>query len=379
VLVTDEPDVDTAALAAELARLYHFTGDDETASARIEVALDVAERTGDMTLLASSLNTKALTRTDGHPHESYLLIRGSLEIALDHDLVFEALRAYNNLAIALDNLDRVEEILPLVEEAVALAHRRGDRAWTNALSAALVDEYVLAGRWDEAEKLFAELHHEANDVGVVQSTASMAEIARERGREAEAPALLARVHEAVAATDEADYQRRGLAHLARRVQSIVAGDADGVLDAAEDELQVLLQHPEQKLLIANAVRHAAAGAHTADAGRAGRIADGVAGFASSSRIIASQHARLEGVLAARRGDHDEAAERYGVALAAARSIDYVPWIAEILVDYAASLVADERPEDAESLLAEAREIAERLSWVRLLARIETLEQARVPA
>jgi hypothetical protein len=75
------------------------------------------------------------------------------------------------------------------------------------------------------------------------------------------------------------------------------------------------------------------------------------------------------------GRHDEAVERFGIALAAARSLDYLPWLAEILVSDAASLVADDRREDAEPLLAEAREIAERLRWLRLLARIEELERA----
>jgi hypothetical protein len=44
------------------------------------------------------------------------------------------------------------------------------------------------------------------------------------------------------------------------------------------------------------------------------------------------------------------------------------------VDYAASLVADDRADEAESLHAEAREIAERLRWARLLERIERVEQ-----
>jgi hypothetical protein len=73
--------------------------------------------------------------------------------------------------------------------------------------------------------------------------------------------------------------------------------------------------------------------------------------------------------------HDDAAESFGVALAAARSLDYIPWVAEILVDYATSLIADQRRDDAEPLIAEAREIAERLRWVRLFERIEELEHA----
>jgi hypothetical protein len=92
------------------------------------------------------------------------------------------------------------------------------------------------------------------------------------------------------------------------------------------------------------------------------------------RSISAQAAHLEGVLAARTGDYDTAAERFGAALAPARSLGYVTWVAEILVDYAASLIADDRRDDAEPLLAEAREIAEPLHWARLLDRIELLER-----
>ncbi|HKX48514.1 MAG TPA: hypothetical protein VJM06_07600, partial [Gaiellaceae bacterium] len=56
------------------------------------------------------------------------------------------------------------------------------------------------------------------------------------------------------------------------------------------------------------------------------------------------------------------------------SLDYLPWVAEILVDYATSLIADDRREDADPLLVEAREIAEQLRWVRLLERIEGLNR-----
>ena len=92
------------------------------------------------------------------------------------------------------------------------------------------------------------------------------------------------------------------------------------------------------------------------------------------RSVTATTARLEAVLASLHGDHDAAVEQYGVALAAARSLDYVPWVAEILVDYAASLIADQRRADAQPLLTEAREIAKTLTWVRLLERIEGLER-----
>ena len=95
------------------------------------------------------------------------------------------------------------------------------------------------------------------------------------------------------------------------------------------------------------------------------------------RQITAQLAHLEGVLAARAGDHDGASDRLGVALAAARSLAYHPWVAEILVDYAASLAADGRAVEAAPLLDEARAIAEPLGWSRLLGLIDGLGAVRL--
>src|SRR3954467_4663790 len=59
-LADEEHDVDIGKLAAELARIEYFTGDEQRASEHIELALDVAEERGDMTLLSQALNTKSL-------------------------------------------------------------------------------------------------------------------------------------------------------------------------------------------------------------------------------------------------------------------------------------------------------------------------------
>jgi hypothetical protein len=100
--------------------------------------------------------------------------------------------------------------------------------------------------------------------------------------------------------------------------------------------------------------------------------------AHPSRILVAQFARLEGIVASLAGEHGAAADRLGDALAAARSIDGVYWTMEILCDYADALLRDDRAEEAASLLAEAREIGERLGTLRSLERIAAVE-ARLPA
>ena len=375
VLGANELDRDGARLAAELARLYFFVGDLDTAMMRIESAIPVAERTKDMALLASTLNTKSMVYSVERPHEAFALVQASLRIALDHDLVYEALRAYNNSMVQLEQLDRSEDTLPIMEEALALARRRGDRQWLDQFTASAITESVVRGRWDEAEAHAQEYEPATTDITSLQAYADLAEIAWKRGDASESRARLDRI--ATASADPGNRQWRGALLTARRMRCILDRDFDAALGTALEEVALQLEQREQDVLIALALR-AAASLVPLVADRApaectlAAVKDAFAGDAPRSVTAAS--ARLDGVLAALRGDHDSAVEQLGVALAAARSLDYVPWIADILVDYAASLVADQRRGDAEPLLAEAREIAEGLRWVGLLERIEGLER-----
>ncbi len=190
VLAGDEPDGGTAALAAELARMHHFAGRDELALERVETALDIAERLRLPQVIASALNTKALTLGTRHPTEAYALIRGALDVALQHDLAYEALRAYNNLIVSLDTLDRLDEILPLAEEAYEVARRYGDHDWRERLGAALADELAISGRWDDALRLSDETRPAVTDAYTAMAYILPSDIHWFRGEDEKARALL---------------------------------------------------------------------------------------------------------------------------------------------------------------------------------------------
>jgi predicted ATPase/class 3 adenylate cyclase len=368
---------DEARLAAELARLHFFVGDFETAQARIEAALPVAERARDMALLASALTTKAITYdVTRRSHESYALLRGALEIALDHDLVFEALRAYNNLGVTLDSLDRVEEIPPLLEEALSLARRRGDRQWIAILTAASITECLRTGRWADVAVLAEEYDPESLEVNAVMAFTELAGLAWQQGDADAAQRWLERA--GAASGDHGDRQWRQVQLTLRRTRLHVEGALPDALAASESEVADALEDREQDVFVADGARAAASLAPLVeDRSAAERVLAAVEQEYGDEapRSVRSQAMRLGGVLASLRGEHGEAAERLGIALAAARSLGYVPWVAEILVDYAASLVADDRAVDAGPLVAEARTIAEELGWKRLLDRITALAPA----
>ena len=71
-------------------------------------------------------------------------------MALEHDIPSAAFRAYNNLAYAMWVHDRAEDAYTIVQPAVELARRVGDRPWEWSLTLNGVDSLISLGRWDEA-------------------------------------------------------------------------------------------------------------------------------------------------------------------------------------------------------------------------------------
>jgi len=148
-LAGDRPDADLAALAAELGRLNLFAGDHPAGLEKIELALEIAEALYLPEVLSQALNSKALL-LERRAHESVGLMELALRIALEHDLDASALRAYNNLGYLAEQQDRLDDAIRAADAGLALARRRGDRAWEWALLRNRTDFVFLAGDWDGA-------------------------------------------------------------------------------------------------------------------------------------------------------------------------------------------------------------------------------------
>ncbi len=155
VLSADEPDEDLARLAAECARIHHFRGDERLALERVEFALEIAEAQGVPAVLSEALNTKALILRN-RPHEARGLMREALDVALENDLVHEALRAYNNLNVILNVMDRKDEMRRNTADGIELARRRGNLAFLTSFGGARSLDLLAAGEWDEALALAEE-------------------------------------------------------------------------------------------------------------------------------------------------------------------------------------------------------------------------------
>ena len=151
-LVEGPADHDLALVAAQYGRLAYFAGDTETAVGPVEMAIEIGEALDLPEPLAEALNTKAclLWRRS---NEGEALLMQSLKVAMENGLTSAALRAQFNLSGLFMEHDRLEEATAVLEEAMALARRRGDRSVEQYNTAQLADVQYALGNWDAAAAL----------------------------------------------------------------------------------------------------------------------------------------------------------------------------------------------------------------------------------
>jgi predicted ATPase/class 3 adenylate cyclase len=151
VLSGDEPDQDIATLAAQLARLYFFGGEQEKALVRIDEALAMAESMQLPEVLAEALNTKSLIlNTQGRIEEALALLTHALRISLENDAPSAALRAYNNLDFYNSQRDRYGDVLEIDLQGLALARKIGDQFWEWSFLGNVAAAMWWIGSWDES-------------------------------------------------------------------------------------------------------------------------------------------------------------------------------------------------------------------------------------
>ncbi len=97
-----------------------------------------------------------------------------------------------------------------------------------------------------------------------------------------------------------------------------------------------------------------------------------------TRLFEAELARIRANAAAARGNEAEAADSFALALANARNVAEPIWLAPILFGYGLWLARAGRQDDAEPLLAEARQLFTELKAVRWLAQMEESQHALAP-
>jgi class 3 adenylate cyclase/tetratricopeptide (TPR) repeat protein len=365
VLAAEEPDADVGALAVELGRLHYFNGERELAEKRIEAALEIAESLWLPEVLAEAITTKAIIlEARGSFEQSLGFYAHAVKLALEHDLHGTAARAHSNAAENLINRDRLEEALLQGKSGLALAPRVANVRIESHLHGQMAWCLFQGGLWEEA----ITSSREATAPSGTHAAFVPALIAIERGEVHEARRLLEvdpRFEQPRDVQDEA-YYGLGRARLLR----------------AEARLEEALAAAEKALAAASAVGtyEAECSAEVLECalalGKLERAAELLAEIESipPGRLrpyLRAQAARFRARLAVARGEHDSVEPRLRAAAGIFREFGLPFWLGVALLEHGGWLVGQGRPGEAEQLLAEAREIFERLEakpWLERIAR-----------
>jgi class 3 adenylate cyclase/tetratricopeptide (TPR) repeat protein len=376
VLSGDEPDGDLAALAAELGRLHFFMGEVEIAAERTDTAIEIAESLWLPETLSQALNTQGLISSwGGRSEQSLALLKHALELALENDLAAAALRAYTNLGDRLDRRDRYEEAIENHRRGVALARKAGNRLQEWRLLGELAWCLTRVGEWDAALAAAGDVPEEHWDWAISTPNA-LVEIAAGRGDPAEARRVLDAVS---SAADSADLQARSAYASLSATVLCAEGRHEEALLAADEALAVLQGLPsgisvDVKIALGEALESAFA------LGRldlADELLTRIEAYPPGKRppSLVALAARFRAKVAAARGEEAGVEQGFKTAEAILREHGLTFHLAVAELEHGEWLTAHDRAAEAGQLLAEAREIFERLGAAPWLERGVALETA----
>jgi class 3 adenylate cyclase/tetratricopeptide (TPR) repeat protein len=381
ILGSERLDPDVGLLNSALGGAMMNTGDYDTAGAAIEAALVIGQALKLPDVIADTLSSRAnIYLSIGRVEEARLLFDGALDVARRHELPEPEQRAQvnrANLAMLWDLPDAPAQ----TELALVLARRRGSRRIESIAAGNLMAVLLLAGRWEEMERLGAELLDEREDRPLVQfAHYRLARLAAHRG-------LLAvvRGHMAIQHRWKGTDNEEETAMLASAEVNLAL--AEGQTERALQEGMQGLPHAIKALGASHdSVRDAWPDA--VDAALAlGRLDDGAALVALLAEqppghippYLAAQLARGRGLVAAARGRHDTVQADLEAAIAGLQELGYPYWIAVAQTDLANWLVGQERPSEAAALLDDATTSLTSLGAAPALARAHALRASMAPA
>jgi hypothetical protein len=295
-----------------------------------------------------------------------------LEVALENDKPSAALRANNNLVDFATLNDRYEEAREGVDRGLALARRVGNRRWEQIFLGYIYPLYCV-GQWDEALAAMTQLPGEGVEPRLAfnQSYVSFGTtIHVHRGELEEAVALVERFE---AFGRSADWQERAEYVCARAWLSLARGDPEGALASAlpllaEEEVGITYAHHALKEVLVVAIQAAIA---AGDLDAADDHLSGIDGmtFGRRSQFLEAHRLRLGAQVAAARGAADLVEPSCKAAVGRFRELGLPFWLAVSLLEYGEWLAANGRPDEAATLLDEARSIFEPLKAAPWLERV----------
>ena len=361
-----------ATVSAQLARFLFFEGRGDEAMEHVERAIELGERLRLADVVVEGLINKGLL-LQRRTNESLGLMRQALALAEEAGVDRGALRACMNLSYLLALAGRVAESQDVVEHGLALARRRGDRVWERSLMTNLISGYFALGQWDEVERVFAEIPEEGRiATNAVQASAilDLAQIAFHRG---EADRVVELAGDYTGWDDATHVQVRGVGVWAR----VLVAQAEGrhaealaaCIEALHDDNHVT--SPVALEVLSELGCESATALASAD-GLEELLALVAGAPIEPTPALAARIAFQQARLAALHGEDDAPFE---TAVAALREINEPFPTACALLEQAEWLAGQGRSDELGPLLAEAREIFERLRVTPRLERVDALNVA----
>jgi len=306
----------------------------------------------------------------------------NLSLALEYELPGPALRAAGNLGDLLNRRDRCQEAAVELEEGIALARRVGDRALERRLLGELSWSLALTGRWEEALDSLAHVPEERLAETLAPFQLALLEPLVARGALPEARNLLS-LH--ARWEDSPDVQERTSYRAAEAVVLRAEGKEREALAAAEDALAAIEgtgpASQEVKVAFPPALEAALAlGEHE----QAERLLKQIEKLPPGrlAPLLRAQVLRFRARLAAAEGEHAKAEGGFKGAESSFREFNMPFWLAVTQVEHSQWLASGDRANEAQPLLAEARETFERLEakpWLERLDAIQAGARAEIPA
>lgn len=372
VIGDDEPDADLAFLLSRLAGTHFFVGNLERANELIERELDISEALQLPDQLARGWNGKAIQLLQRRPQEARSLLQLALETDLANELYQSAIVVCINLSDLGFRRDRYGESLTNHEQGLELARRIGDRGLEWAVLAEATYALAMLGRWDEALVRMAEIPDEhLGGIGQVASVLNgVLEFKLHRGQVDEARDLFGRFEE-LGRSDEVQMQGGYLAAVA--AIRLAEGNHEAALAAAEQAIGTReatgLDSQGCKLGLIHALEAAhALGQH----GKTNQLLGLVDELPQGLRpplLEATAH-RFRAHLA---GDDPGADRHFTTSAAQLRSLELPFHLAVVQFEHGEWLTARGRPDDAQPLLAEARDTFERLEARPWIDRVDAVQ------
>jgi predicted ATPase/class 3 adenylate cyclase len=367
----DEPDADLAFLILRLGGAHYFAGNPERAAELTERGLDLAEALQLPELLARGWNSRARLIAPRRPEEAHSLFQLSLDTVLAHEIYTLAPTSCSQLSDLAFQRDRYSESLAHLEQALAIAHRTGSRPGEWFALSEMTYALTMLGRWEEALARLSEIPDEqiGSDSLLMSPATGILEIYIQRGQLDQARRLLGRYEDL---GRSADVQAESGYRPAIAAVRLAEGNHRDALAAAEqgfatrESLGIAAQGA--KLSFLHALEAARALGDDVKLNELLEIVETLPAGLRPPFLAATAH-RFRAHLA---GDDPGADRHFTTAGAQLRALELPFHLAVVQLEHGEWLTSRGRPDDAQPLLAEAREMFEYLQAQPWLERVDAV-------